>query len=120
MTRRLGADEDVWTSLFYTGVVGTLVLSCVVPFVWVRPDPTAILLMAMIAAASTTGQLFLIRAFTAGEAAMLAPYAYFGLIFATFWGLAIFGEWPDLWTIAGAIVISGAGVYVWYRETHRS
>ena len=39
---------------------------------------------------------------------------------AAFWGLVIYGEVPDLWTIAGAIVISGAGLYVWYRETHRS
>lgn len=120
MTRRLGPGEDIWTSLFYTALVGTLILSCIVPFVWVRPDPTALLLMLLIGCAGTTGQLFLIRAFASGEAAMLAPYAYFGLVFATFWGLSIFGEWPDLWTIGGAIVISGAGVYVWYRETHRS
>ena len=31
LTRKVGRDENVWTSLFYTGLVGTLILSCVVP-----------------------------------------------------------------------------------------
>ena len=120
LTRHLGADEDIWTSLFYTGTVGTLVLTILIPFVWVPLDATSALMMLTIAVAGTMGQMFLIRAFTVGEAAMLAPYGYGGLVLAAFWGLVIYGEVPDLWTIAGAIVISGAGLYVWYRETHRS
>ena len=120
LTRHLGADEDIWTSLFYTGTVGTLVLTILIPFVWVPLDATSALMMLTIAVAGTMGQMFLIRAFTVGEAAMLTPYGYGGLVLAAFWGLVIYGEVPDLWTIAGAIVISGAGLYVWYRETHRS
>ena len=120
ITRRIGADEDIWTSLFYTGTVGTLVLSAIIPFAWTPLDTTSILMMLVIAAAGTTGQLFLIRAFTAGEAAMLAPYSYLGLVLAALWGLFLYGEIPDSWTILGAIVISGAGLYVWYRETHRN
>ena len=120
LTRSLGADEDVWTSLFYTGVVGTLVLTAIIPFVWVGLDAFDILRMLLIAAAGTTGQLFMIRAFTEGEAAMLAPYAYCGLVLSAVWGLVLYSEVPDPWTIVGAIVISGAGLYVWYRETHRS
>lgn len=120
LTRRLGADEDIWTSLFYTGVVGTFVLTAIIPFVWIPLDTTSILMMLLVAAAGTTGQLFMIRAYTAGEAAMLAPYGYIGLILAAFWGLTLYGEVPDGWTITGAIVISLAGLYVWYRETHRT
>jgi drug/metabolite transporter (DMT)-like permease len=29
----------------------------------------------------------------------------------------LFDEVPDAWTIVGALVIVGAGVYVWRRET---
>lgn len=119
LTRRVGPDEDVWTSLFYTGLVGTVVLSAVVPTAWVPPGPGALALMLAVAAAGTAGQMCLIRAFSRGEAAMLAPYSYVALIFATIWSVLFFGEYPDVWTIAGAVVISGAGLYVWYRETHR-
>lgn len=119
LTRKLGRDEDVWTSLFYTGLVGTILLSLAMPFVWQTPDMTAMILMASVAVCGTIGQMFLIRAFTLGEAAMLAPYSYCGLIFAAIWSVTIFAEIPDLWTGVGALVIAGAGLYVWYRETNR-
>jgi drug/metabolite transporter (DMT)-like permease len=119
LTRRVGPDEDVRTSLFYTGVVGTCLLTAAVPFAWEPLDSSAVLLMAMVAAAGTAGQMLLIRAFSQGEAAMLAPYSYAGLIFAAVWGLVFFAEIPDRWTIAGALVIAGAGLYVWHRETYR-
>ncbi|MAY43989.1 MAG: hypothetical protein CML65_01895, partial [Rhodobacteraceae bacterium] len=118
--RRLGADEDIWTSLFYTGIVGTCVLTAIIPFVWIPLDAQSVVMMLVIAAAGTMGQLFMIRAYTAGEAAVLAPYGYIGLILAAFWGLTLFNEVPDLWTVIGAIVICVAGLYVWYRETHRT
>lgn len=118
LTRRVGADEDVWTSLFYTGLVGTVLLSLAVPFKWQSPDMSGLGLMAMIALAGTIGQLALIRAFSQGEAAMLAPYSYTGLAFAAFWGFLFFSEVPDFWTILGSLVIAGAGIYVWHRETY--
>jgi drug/metabolite transporter (DMT)-like permease len=116
LTRRVGADEDVWTSLFYTGFVGTVLLSILVPFQWQTPSATDIGLMVIVALAGTTGQLALIQAFTKGEAAMLAPYSYTGLAFAAFWGVLFFSEIPDFWTVVGSLVIAAAGLYVWHRE----
>lgn len=118
LTRHVGADEDIWTSLFYTGLVGTVVLSLAVPFRWQSPDMASVGLMIVIALAGTLGQLALIRAFSQGEAAILAPYSYAGLAFAAFWGLVFFGETPDFWTVFGSLVIAGAGLYVWHRETY--
>jgi drug/metabolite transporter (DMT)-like permease len=120
LTRRVGPDEDVWTSLFYTGLVGTVILSLLVPFAWVTPDLTAIGLMGLMAVCGTVGQLLIIRSFSTGEAAMLAPFAYTSLIFAAVWGTVLFREWPDIWTITGALVIAAAGLYVWHRETYRT
>ncbi|MFD3189345.1 DMT family transporter [Sedimentitalea sp. HM32M-2] len=119
LTRKLGPGEDVWTSLFYTGLVGTVILSLAVPPTWTWPDATGLGLFAAITLFGTFGQLALIRAFSLGEAAMLAPYSYLGLIFAAVWGALFFAELPDLWTVAGALVIAGAGLYVWHRETYR-
>jgi len=120
LTRRVGPDEDPWTSLFYTGLVGTILLSLVVPFRWQTPDAVALLLILGIAGFGTIGQMFLIRAFSSGEAAMLAPFAYSGMIFSAIWGMSFFGEMPDIWTICGALVILLAGLYVWHRETFRN
>lgn len=119
LTRRVGSDEDVWTSLFYTGLVGTILLSLAVPFQWQSPDLGDASLMAVIALVGTVGQLALIRAFSQGEAAMLAPFSYTGLAFAALWGLLFFAEVPDVWTICGSLLIAGAGLYVWHRETYK-
>ena len=118
LTRHVGSDEDIWTSLFYTGLVGTVLLSIAVPFMWKTPDLAGFGLMIAIALAGTLGQLALIRAFSQGEAAILAPYSYVGLAFAAFWGFLFFAEKPDFWTIFGSLVIAGAGLYVWHRETY--
>ena len=75
--------------------------------------------MALITLFGTAGQLCIIRSFSSGEAAMVAPYSYTGLIFATLWGALLFSELPDFWTIVGALVIAGSGLYVWHRETYR-
>ena len=74
--------------------------------------------MVVLAFSGTVGQLALIRAFSEGEASMLAPYSYAGLAFAAFWGVILFSEIPDFWSVIGTLVIVGAGLYVWHRETY--
>jgi len=96
---------------------GAVVFSVIVPFFWVAPGPKGWALMALLALFGTTSQLCLIKALSLGEAGMLAPFAYTGLIFATLWGIVFFNEFPDFWTIIGALVIVVAGIYVWHRET---
>ena len=119
LTRRVGDREGFWTSLFFTALFGTIILTLALPFTWQTPDGLSLLMMLGVAGFGTCGQLFLIRALGMGEAGMLAPYAYTGLIFATCWGLVFFGEWPDIWTWVGGLVIVLAGLYVWHRETYR-
>ncbi|MGI3171572.1 DMT family transporter [Pseudooceanicola sp. C21-150M6] len=117
ITRHVGNREDPWTSLLYGALFGSIVMTGIVLVSWQTPDLTTMVLMAAIACVGTLAQLLFIRAFTAGEAAMLAPFGYVGLIFATFWGYSAFGEVPDIWTVTGAVVIVASGVYVWHRET---
>lgn len=119
ITRRVGPDEDPWTSLFYTGLVGGVLLSLAAPWFLEWPGLRAALFMAGIAVVGTTGQLLLIRALSAAEAGLLAPFSYCGLIFATGIGAVFFAEIPGVNTILGALVIAGAGLYVWLRETRR-
>ncbi|PZO63027.1 MAG: EamA/RhaT family transporter, partial [Pelagerythrobacter marensis] len=49
-------------------------------------------------------------------AAAVAPFGYTGLIWAGLWGALFWGTWPDVWTLVGAAMIVGAGLYVWARE----
>ena len=51
------------------------------------------------------------------EAAAVAPFSYLGIVFATLWGIFLYDEFPDQWTMIGALVIAASGLYVWHRET---
>ena len=116
ITRRVGQRESVWTAVLISSLICSILTSIFLPLVW-QPVQTAHLwLFVLIAALGTVGQLCMIRAFSVAEASSVAPFAYLGTVFATGFGIVMFNEWPDRWTLAGALVIIAAGLYVWHRE----
>jgi drug/metabolite transporter (DMT)-like permease len=40
-------------------------------------------------------------------------------VVATLVGWLAFGDLPDHWTVLGAMILTGSGLYVLYRETVR-
>ena len=119
LTRKIGAQESVWASMVYASLFGTIVAGISLPFVW-EPVATADLWkFGLIACLGTGAQLCIIRSFSITEASIVAPFAYLGIVFATVWGAVLYDQWPDRWTVIGALVIVGAGLYVWHRE-HRA
>jgi len=116
-TRYAGRGEDVWTSLFYTGTVATLVLFVMVPFFWQPLEASDLPYMLGVGLLGTMGQLLLIRALSIAPASVLAPFTYVALIFSSVWGVVFFSNYPDGPVYVGALVIVGAGLYVWHRET---
>ena len=117
-TRFLGQDEPPATSFIYTTLIGTIVASFLLPGAWTMPQVEHVPVLATFGVIGGIGHYLLIMAFTATQASVLAPFSYFGLVFATVFGLIFFSETPDFWTIIGAAVIVGAGLYVWYRENY--
>ena len=115
-TRFVGTDESPWTSLFYSAIFGAICYSIYIVFHWNPMSSNALLLTIIIGLFGTAGHMCLIRALTLGEASLVAPFIYTNLLFTTIWGLVLFGNFPDFWTIAGALIIVAAGVYVWARD----
>lgn len=116
-TRFLGRDEPILTSFLYTAIIGTLAASTLTIPVWQAPLPADWAIFLGLGAVGALGQFLLIRSLTIAEAGAVAPFSYAGVIFATIWGIVAFDELPDGATLLGALVIIGAGVYVWHRET---
>ena len=117
MTRHLGPMESAWTPMILAAIFGVCATSLLLPAVWVPISKDDLGTFVLIGCLGTGAQLCLIRAFTLAEAGAVAPFAYIGILFATGWGIVLYGEWPDLPTVIGALVIVAAGVYVWHRET---
>jgi drug/metabolite transporter (DMT)-like permease len=104
------------TTLLWSALVGLAATSVTGPFMWVPPDREAWVLLVVLAVAGSIAHYALIRGLQLAEASAVQPYTYTLLVFAAFWGLVVFGDIPDAWTILGAAIIVGSGLYTWYRE----
>lgn len=83
---------------------------------WVPLRGRHALLIAGMGLAGALGQIALTKAFQLGEASMIAPLEYTGLVWVIGWDLAFWGQLPDAWTWVGAAIIVSSGLYLLHRE----
>ncbi len=117
MTRAAGLRDGLWTAMLWTSLVASGLATLALPFVVVPVAAGDLWRFAAIGLLGTFAQICVIRSLTMTEASVTAPFSYFGIVLATLWGVIFFDDWPDGMTILGALVIAGAGLYVWHRET---
>jgi drug/metabolite transporter (DMT)-like permease len=116
LIRLLSRTDRPVTILTYQALgVGLVVLPPALWF-WKTPTLAELALLAAIGAVSALAQVVNIYAFRAGEASAIAPLDYTRLVWATGFGLVLFGEWPGPHVFAGAAIIIAAGLYTMYRE----
>ncbi|MCB1379529.1 MAG: DMT family transporter [Alphaproteobacteria bacterium] len=118
ITRKVRHDDPL-TSLLYTAAAGAIVTSAMLPWFWDWPTAFDWFLLLCSGVAGGLGHLCLIRAFRAAPASVVAPFSYSSLVWAALFGYSIWGDWPDLWTWAGAAIIIGSGLYIFHRERIR-
>jgi drug/metabolite transporter (DMT)-like permease len=123
LTRKVPGDS-AHTTLFYSGLVGTIVLSIIgiatggFHFAF---TPHETLLFVLLGALAGLGHFCLIGAFLRAPASLVAPFTYVHMVWATLYGYFIFGHLPDGLSALGMAVIVGSGVaLVWHeRRGHR-
>lgn len=87
---------------------------------WQPMDSSGYLILTGAALFIFAGYLCSVMTMRVGEIAVIAPLRYSGLIWALILGWLVFGEWPDLLTIAGAAIVAGAGMFTFYRERRQA
>jgi len=120
LTRKLSGRGDAWQTLAFQMLVGTVVMSPVMLFVWTPISLQASAVMLMMAAASAVGHYLIIRAYDYTPASVLAPFSYFEIVSATLIGFFVFGDFPTLTTWAGVAIIVSSGIYISLRERQRA
>jgi drug/metabolite transporter (DMT)-like permease len=115
--RRMGefGERNVTIVAWYSlGTASLAALGCIGHWV----TPSAWQLAALVSAGLFSGfaQLLMTEGYRAAEASLVAPFEYGAIIYATVLGIAIWGEWPDAWGLAGVAVLIASGLYIWHRE----
>jgi drug/metabolite transporter (DMT)-like permease len=120
LTRKL-VEENVHTTLFYSALVGTVVLSLLVPWQveYSEPSPRDALFLALGLFAGT-GHWLIVSAFQHAQPSLLTPFSYLQMIWATMYGYLIFGQLPDRWSGIGMTIIVASGLLLALQERRRA
>ena len=86
---------------------------------WSLPAASLLLKLLLAAAFSLLGQMCVITAMRTGEVATVAPFRYSNMVWAIFYGIVIWGQFPDLQTLVGMSIVVSAGLYTFHREQVR-
>ena len=119
-TRKIGGADRPATTLAYSAFVGFLVLTAFLPFDWVQPNWREMGLGLCVGLVSTIGHWLIVLAYRRAKASTLAPFSYAQLVWSIGLGILIFGAVPDAWTLLGATIIAGSGLYTAHREHVRA
>ena len=120
MTRALAHHDSSDTTLFYTNLLGVVVVLPVLPFVWTAPDSALLFaLMVVMGLFGGFGHYLLIAGHRLAPASVLSPFIYSQMVWMIALGYFVFGDVPNRWTLAGATVVIASGLYLIHRERRR-
>ncbi len=120
ITRSLAGHDPPETTMFYSAAAGIVVLTPVVAFTWrAEPDLWTLCLMVAVGFWGGLGHWLLILAHRHASAAILSPFLYSQIIWMIGLGYFVFGDVPDIWTLAGSSIVIASGIYLLHREQVR-
>ncbi len=121
LTSQMAKTEDPITMHFYTGWIGTILASLVLPFVWEMPaDWTVWLQLLIMGVLASIGHFLLILAYGRAPAATLTPYMYAQIAFGVVGGWVVFHHLPDQWTFMGMGLIALCGALGAWLTVHEN
>ncbi len=116
ITRKLSTSDNPLLTLLLTGVVGAIIATIFMPFVWVSPTVNQWSIMAAIGLFACIGHLFIILSLKYADASKLAPFSYFEIVTNIIIAYYFFSDFPDSWTFLGLFIIVFSGIYISRRE----
>lgn len=115
INRALSARTPAFAGIVHATLIGLVVSSVPVAFVWVWPTPEAWAWLVALGVFSSLVTWLIFAAFAHGPASVIAPFGYSEIVAATLLGLMVFGEFPDLLALAGIAMIVASGVVLAMR-----
>ncbi len=108
--RNLSRTEPATRIVFYFSLIAAAVSA--VPLAWRWENPPAELWGWLIAMGSlaTLAQILMTRAYASAPAAQIGPFVYTIVLFAALLGWSLWGEIPDAYSAAGALLVCAGGV----------
>jgi drug/metabolite transporter (DMT)-like permease len=116
--RQIGATEQAATTVFWFNIASLLVVSLPMPWIAQAHSLEVLVILFVMSVAGGIAQILMTSSLRCAPVAVLAPFDYFQLLWATAIGWILWTQTPSPSTLAGGILIAASGIYTGYRE-HR-
>jgi drug/metabolite transporter (DMT)-like permease len=116
--RKLVNSEKTAAIVFYFSVTSTLLSLTTLPFGWVIPSGSELLLGIATGLLGGVGQILLTSSYREADASLVAPFDYASMLFALLIGYFGFDEVPTPTMLGGAALVIFAGILIILRERH--
>jgi len=117
ITRHMAGSDPPLVTLFLSMFAGVLLGAPFALAVWTWPANVFIWVMLVsLGIFGGVGHYLFILAYEAAPASHVSPFLYAQIVTMTALGYMVFGDIPDVWTMAGSFVVVGSGIYLWHRE----
>ena len=105
------------TVLVSTQIAGSLTFGLIISvWDWVPVAPSDLALLALLGVVSVSAFALVNASLKLSPASVVVPFQYTLLIWALVFGYLFFGNLPQAHTIAGAVIIVAAGLFIFVRE----
>jgi len=87
---------------------------------WVMPTAFDLMLMMACGVIAAIGLTLLTQAYRVAESSVVTPFEYTGLVWSVIYGWLFWRDWPVLTDWIGIAIITGAGLYILWRESRQT
>ena len=116
VTRRMSRTETSMSMLFFSSLAVIIGGLTTLPFGWQPLTWTSLGLFALNGLVNGSAHFLIIEAYRHAEAAVVSPFKYSMLLWATLFGFLLWGHLPDRWIVLGTLPVIGSGLYLLHRE----
>ena len=112
ITKKVSEYDSTEVSLFYTSIVGIIIMSFLAPSFWKPIDSPSYILFLAIGVFFSLGIYLQIIALSKARASIIQPFHYTLIFWAIILGYIFYDDMPDIFTIIGALTITTSGIFV--------
>ena len=116
-TRRIAVTETTISILAVGTAAVALAGLSTAPFGWQPVAARDVGLFALAGFLLGGAHYLMIESFRFAEVALVAPFKYASMLWATLFGFLVWGHLPESWVLAGSALVIGSGLYILHRET---
>ena len=112
VTKKVSKHDTNETSLFYTSLIGLIIMSLLASNFWTPVDKSSYTMFLGIGVFFSLGLYLQIIALSKARASIIQPFHYTLIFWAIIFGYIFYNDIPDMFTLFGAIIITCSGIFV--------